>query len=616
MNLVQIISRLGRLGLVTFCVAACSGQPRIEWIEGEPDDKGSAVHTIVVKDAAALKGDWTIWVSQFPSGVRTLEGSDADYSEIQANVHKITPLTSGAKDLTIRYRSSRLKRWSWAPEGFTLQQGDKLTKLKTEYKFLPLTQKDLDTEKCTVEATKPQGFAMLPTPKKRRCPYEVKPIGWYRIKVDKDITIESNEADGNFYAKQTLERLKDYYGERLPKMTVEDWPEYAYRGFMLDVSRNFTKTQDVKKLIDLLSGYKMNYLHLHLADDEGWRLEIPAIPELTAIGAHHSIFGDKGLQPSYDGNVFPDDTQALSNGYYTEDEFIDILRYAWERRIRIIPEFDTPGHSRAAIKSLAAYEQRTGDSSMRLQDPADDSIYYSAQGYTDNVMNVENESVYKFIELIFDEVIALYDKADVPLVAIHIGGDEVPHGAWHGKDLHTEYLSRVADIAIGKGVKIAGWQEVAQCRDSKVADKLKSVMFANYVWNTTGGNEDLPYRLAAQGYPTVVSDVYYTYADMAYNSSKREPAHDWACFIPESKSFNIPLRLERNVLGVQVQMFTETIRSFDDLCYDILPKMAGIFERAWNVDTRESESDFYGKVVYNEMPRWQKAGLNYRNPQL
>ncbi len=617
MNLARIILPLASTALL--CVACCSS-PEVIWKEGETLSDGKAIHTITVRGTRALRGkDWAIWCSQMPIGVKTIKGSDAVYEPVQANLYRITPLPTGTAgdSLVIRYESDPLKRHSWAPEGFSLQKGTAVKKLSCRYEFLPLAP---DGDKWmeynhSLTVSKTSSLDIIPSLKNRSC--TARPEGWYKISISDGIPdIEANDADGQFYAEVTLKRIKENLdGKPLPDTTIEDWPDFQYRGFMLDVARNFTTKENLFTLIDLLSSYKINYLHLHLSDDEGWRLAVDGIEELTGIGARHSLWPQEGIQPSYDGNADPH-SKALSNGYYTKEDFMDILRYAWQRRIRVIPEFDTPGHSRAAIKAMAARAEKLHDTTFLLQDPDDRSIYCSAQGFTDNVMSVELESVYTFMGNLFDYIIGLYAAADVPLKAIHIGGDEVAKGAWQGRDLHQQYLGRVADIAIEKGVKIAGWQELGECADKDVADKLKKVLFMTNVWNTAwSGGSELPYLLADKGYPVVLSNVDYTYADQAYSSNKEEIAHSWAHYIDDTRALTIPIRGHSNVIGIQGQLFTETIRSFDDVCYDMLPKMLGVFERAWNSSDDVDPSHFYSTVVYGEMPRWERLGLRFHIPQ-
>lgn len=615
----------GLSALVAVAAVSCSA-PEIRWTEGAADEDGRSIHRLVITNAGRLPKDWSIWFSQMQIGAEVLEGSDAAVEVYNGSLHRIRPLSGSGKDsLVILYRAEPLKRRSWAPEGFVLQDMKSPsitgTPLKAEYTFLPLEPdgKMWQDYNASLKVRDVKPYETIPAVKKiGQKPFALtagaKPQGWYAVSIDGDGNISSlsEDGDGKVYAEATLSQLRST-GEPLHDIYIEDWPDLPYRGFMLDVARNFTDAENVKRLIDVLARYKVNYLHLHLADDEGWRIEVKDIPELTSVGAFHCLDPDRGLMPSYDGCADPS-SPSLSNGFFTAEDYIGILQHAWKHRIRVIPEVDTPGHSRAAIYAMKAYEKRTGDSSMRLQDPDDNSRYYGAQGYTDNVMGVELESVYTFIGRIFDEFIALYEKAGVPLEAMNIGGDEVPHGAWHGQNLHPMFLGRVADIAAEKGVKIAGWQETALCADPQTAEKLRKVMFASYVWNTCG-NDALPYDIAAKGYPTVLSNVDYTYADQAYSANKQETAHDWASFIDDTKSLAIPLRKADNVIGVQAQLFTETVRSFDDVCYDCFPKITGIFERGWNIDTRLTKSDLYSIITAHEMPWWDSSGIAFHIPQ-
>lgn len=614
MNLAPLTQLLAKCALATALVTSCTSAPSVRWIEGASDSKGKAVHTIEIINAKSLPDGWTIWFSMFPQRISALEGSDAAVKEYQANVHQITP--GVAKDtIRIFYRASALTRRSWAPEGFVLQTAKGSKPLSVSYEFQPLAP---DGEKwvkwnASKRLSEPAAARIIPLPKNRVA--EVRPRGWYKLTTGETVIIEAEDPDGEYYAQQTLAQLRENHGGEVPEMTIEDWPDYQYRGFMLDIARNFTTKENLLTLIDVLSRYKLNVLHLHFGDDEGWRLEIDGIPELTSVGAFHSLDFEHQLQPSYDGNADPENREALSNGYYSRADFIEILRYATARHMSVIPEFDTPGHARAAIKAMKAYEKRTGDASMRLQDPADDSKYYTAQGFTDNVMSVELESVYTFIGKVFDSIIAMYAEAGVELPAIHIGGDEVPSGAWHGEDRHEFYLGRVARLAKEKGIKISGWQEVAGCKNPAIAELLRSVTYSTNVWVTIGPYVNKPYEIADMGFPVVQSNCEYTYADQAYSGNKEELAHSWVGYIDDTEAFRFPLKEYPNIIGVQAQMWTETVRSWEDLCYDLFPKTVGVFERAWNRKALCSEDEFYSLIVWREMPYWDSKGVNYHIPQ-
>lgn len=194
---------------------------------------------------------------------------------------------------------------------------------------------------------------------------------------------------------------------KVPVVNIQDFPRFSYRGVHLDVSRNFHSQESVFKMIDILAFYKINTLHLHLTDDEGWRIEIESLPELTRVGGQrgHTTKDAPALHPSYGSGPHPYAPQTYGSGYYTREEYIEILRYAHKRHITVIPEINLPGHARAAIKAMEAryeYFMSKGDekaaNEFRLIDPEETSEYLSAQLFTDNVVNVARESVYHFLK--------------------------------------------------------------------------------------------------------------------------------------------------------------------------------------------------------------------------
>src|SRR5256712_4739120 len=199
---------------------------------------------------------------------------------------------------------------------------------------------------------------------------------------------------GVFYGLQSLHSLLPAPTPRtglvLPAIRVVDAPRFGYRGFMLDVARNFHPKPAVLRTLDLIARYKINVLHLHLTDDEGWRAEIPSLPELTAVGARrgHPIDSDRQLQPAFGSGPLVD--RPWGSGFFSHADYVEIVRYAAARHIEGIPELEMPGHARAAIKAMKANEQ------YRLNDPEDRSVYTSVQGYPDNVMNPALESTYGF----------------------------------------------------------------------------------------------------------------------------------------------------------------------------------------------------------------------------
>jgi hexosaminidase len=464
----------------------------------------------------------------------------------------------------------------------------------------------------------------------------------------------------------------------LPNMVIEDWPDFDYRGIMLDISRNFTNKDNILKLIDLLAHYKVSVFHLHFGDDEGWRLEIPELPELTTYGAYHAfpVKNEAGeyveedyLLPSYNGSIDPKDMASSANGHLTKEDYIEIIKYAWERRIEVIPEFDTPGHSRAAIKAMEAYAKRTGDESYLLSEKEDVSEYCSVQYYRDNAINVALPSTYRFIEVVFDNIIAYHNEAGVPLPAIHVGGDEVPHGAWVGSPscqkimaergwdnielLKSYYIENVLSIAEKRGVKISGWQELVMDLEDHTYERMKKSLYSINFWHTGDGQEEYPYHYANDDVPVILSNMTNTYVDFAYTPDKTERGLSWGGFVDERRSFcllpydiyrsvrwddrgrmrdisNLPegkteLKKRENVVGVQAQLWTETVRNFDHVTSYIFPKVCGVFERAWNASPSwegtlkaddpvfMAELDrYYSTVVDHEMPYYEEQGIAYR----
>ena len=589
--------------------ASCTHVPTAEWTEGPADSDGRALHTLVLSNVP--EGS-RVWFQELFDGKTSVEGPTMNH--YQGTSWYIDIPTSGT--VTLKYYGRPLPRHSWAPEGFVLQQkGKPDVPIEVNYHFLeqPETAVPLDGFVCQYEA---QSADIIPQVK--RVKYgtepleesETHPAGWYRITIGEDgePKVEADDEDGAFYAQITLDKLT----RPLHPKTIEDWPNMSYRGFMLDVVRDFRTVNEVLQIIDLMASWKLNTLHFHLADDESWCLEIKDLPELTEYGAHHSL-PDWDLQERL--ALKPTANGRIGNvTFYTTEEYKQILRYAWERRIRVIPEFDTPGHSRVSIKAMQAYEQRTGDTSFRLQDPADTSHYWSAQDFTDNVLSVYLPSVYKFYSTVFDEVIRLHQEAGVPLLAIHIGGDEVPDGAWSERDRHEMkeiFTNNMLDLAEARGIRLAGWEDIARNLEPETQERLKRSLYFLNVWNTNG----------IEGFPVVLSPAAYTYLDLAYSDSPNEIGLSWAGYVDERKTFALqPKDYTGDIIGVQAQLWSSQLRSFDDVTYQMLPKVLGVVERAWNAypdwpsnETFTTDFDcFYSIVNAKEKPLWEEKGYLYK----
>ena len=680
------------LALTGLVALACAKPCRIVWTEGTTDpETGKTVHTMTIQNPPAGT-DWTLWFSQFRTPVTMLDGARADILHHGGTLYRVAPKEdTRGKEMVLRYEARALVNQCRAPEGFHLQvQGKKPVPVEVEYVFLPaepvhtFDYKPADlTAYDMVPRLKKVDFAegTMPVPDDVPVRYvEGRQPGWYRLTLGDDPVIEAADGDGAYYASVTLENLRrNAGGQQVPKAVVEDWPDLPYRGIMLDVSRNFTKKDDILKLIDILAHYKVNRLHLHFGDDEGWRVEMDGLPELTSYGAYRGIptLNEDGTISEPDALMYtycvtPDrnDTKTTGNGFYTKADYIEILRYAESRHMLVVPEFDIPGHSRAAVKSMEYRFRTTGDATYRLWDPEDTSKYNSAQDYCDNVIDVSLPSTYAFIAKVFDNLIALHAEADVPLEAVHIGGDEVPDGSWEGSPscqalmaangvtdvawLKDYFTNRVLDIAEARGVKIVGWQEVALNLQPATYERVKrNLGFTNF-WAVSRGRDKIGYTFANDGIPVVLSNSSNAYFDLAYNWSKTERGHSWAGFIDERRSFSfLPYDLYKSVrwddkgrptdlaaasegkpaltpqgkpfiIGVQGQLWSETLRCFDHVTYYLFPKALGLFERGWNASpawagtTRPDDpafvadfDRFFTTVVEHEYPYYENLGISW-----
>ncbi len=518
----------------------------------------------------------------------------------------------------------------------------------------------------------------------------------YELTIDPDsgVRITGADAAGVFYGIQSLLAYLPapaWAGGQpsitVNELTVADAPRFGYRGFHLDMARNFQTKETIYKVLDLMASYKLNRFHFHFSEDEGWRLEIPELPELTEVGSRrgHTLTEEDMLHPSYGSGPFPDPEISHGSGYYTRQEFIEILRYARDRHIQVIPEVEGPGHARAAIISMKARARRTGSEEYLLHDPNDQSEYNSAQNYDDNVMCPCRESTYNFLETVIRSIVDMYREAEAPLEMFHIGGDEVPGGVWEKSPICQEFLRtsdqagnvvelnyyfvrRAKAILDGLGLKTAGWEEVALAREQTESGiryvphpEFDDGNVVPYVWNNVPGSEDLGNRLANAGYPIVQCNVTNFYFDLAYNKDPLEPGLSWGGFVNTFSAFEfIPEDVFRsartnswgspideaalrqnqdaltaegfsNILGLQSELWSETVKGPQMLEYYVFPKMLGFAERAWapqpdwaKIGDRaqrqqalaQAWNGFANRLGQHELPRLDHrlGGVGYRLP--
>lgn len=445
------------------------------------------------------------------------------------------------------------------------------------------------------------------------------------------------EADTAQWRRLDL-RLRHYLGNgprMLPDAVIADEPDFGYRGLMIDVVRNFQPAGEMHRILDLMALYGLNTLHFHLTDDEAWRFEVAALPELTAVGSRrgYTRAGDETdcLPQIFAGNGNPASIDGTANGYYTRQQMVELLRHANELAIRVIPEIESPGHGRAAIVALRNRPD------YRLDDVADTSRYTSAQSFHDNVMNPALPGPYRLMEIVADELASIYAEAGAPLEAIHIGGDEVPRNAWGGspavaalkdslgladdKAVHAHFVSRVAEIMEARGLKISGWQEIALRHPEEYNSEMVPKVFSVNCWSTLGeSGRRVVADIARAGFPAVLSNVNHFYLDMCYSPHPYERGLSWGGYVDEFDALHgYPAQLASGLqpIGIQGQLFAETIRSEAGLETLLLPKMLGMAERAWNADSTYTDAQL-NTIIADEMPRWEAAGLTWhvRQPGL
>ena len=461
---------------------------------------------------------------------------------------------------------------------------------------------------------------------------------------EKIIIINASDYPGMVYGLQSLRQITTttaLEGTEWPLLEIDDSPRFGYRGFLLDIARNFYAPKKIEEVLDLMSSFKLNRLDFRLTDDEGWRLEIPDLPELTDIGAKRGYSpGQKDrLIPMYGSGTNGGET---GNGFINRQEFIDLLKFAHQRAIKIMPQISFPSHARAAIKAMdqryenpKAYDNKDEIKSYQLSDPDDQSKYRSAQNYDDNIICICQESAYHFYEKVIDEIMAMYKEAGVPIDLFSIGADELPYGVWKASpicqdfianntfgisnvnDLYQYNLKRLKSILEERNLIMAGWEDILLDHSEKSQEEtqIKSEHFnyevIPYVWNNTWGEgrEDMIYKFANLGFKTVMSNSSAFYFDMTDDKDIENFGLNWSGYVdyrdtwgtdPENVFANYSLNKKHgissqyiaereklqadkkmNLLGVQSQLWTETIRSvsiFDEL---LLPNLTVFSERAW-----------------------------------
>lgn len=452
---------------------------------------------------------------------------------------------------------------------------------------------------------------------------------------DGTITIEASRG----YLGGALRRLAALgldTARNIPDAIITDYPDFRYRGLMIDIARNFQTPAQLRRILVLMSRYGLNVLHFHFADDEAWRLEIPGLPELTEVGGRRGYTVDEHeyLAQIFTGNGDPEAVNS-SNGFFTREDFIALLQFADSLGIKVLPEVESPGHARAAILAMEKRFRDSGDDYYRLIDPKDKSRYTSAQAFHDNVMNPALPGPVRFMTHVASELKKMYQAAGLSMPALHIGGDEVANGAWtrspvakkymkrHGitdeRELHLVFVRELLDSLTALDIPVSGWQEIAVGHSDEYNDSVRPHVFSVNCWSTLGSKKSVTVQSVTSGYPTVLSNANHFYMDMCYSPHPCERGLSWSGYVDEFTSLAgypyelCPVELQDrvNILGVSGHLFAETLRSGEMLETYLLPKMLGLAERAWNAEPTWSDRQFNTIISEREIPFWNANDFNF-----
>jgi|WetSurMetagenome_2_1015567.scaffolds.fasta_scaffold00723_5 hexosaminidase len=442
--------------------------------------------------------------------------------------------------------------------------------------------------------------------------------GYTLVSTPKGVVITANESAGLFYGMQSLLQLlpKEIESKTpvkmnwtIPAVKITDYPRFVWRGLMLDVSRNFFTKEEVMRYIDQMAKFKYNTLHWHLTDDNGWRIEIKSLPKLTEIGAwrvpRSGHFGERALPKAGE--------KATAGGFYTQEDIKEIIRFAQDRNVTIVPEIDVPGHSMAAI---AAYPELScsKDPDTKVNPGSPFSEWYgngTFRMFIDNSLNPSDEKVYEFLDKVFTEVASLF-----PNPYIHVGGDECFKGFWtkdegcqalmkklnirHAEDLQGYFMNRLESILKSKGKKLLGWDEILEGGISPEATVMS--------WrNIKSGIE-----ASKMNHYVVMTPVTYTYLDYQQGEKTIEPPLYEGLRLNTCYSFEpVPDgAVEKYILGGQGNLWTEQVPTLRHAEYMTWPRGWALAEVFWSPKESKNWVSFVRRAEA-QFARNQIAGVNY-----
>ena len=386
------------------------------------------------------------------------------------------------------------------------------------------------------------------------------------------VVLQARCPAGLFYGIQTMRQLLPVQQSEtigLPALSIRDVPRFEWRGVMLDVARHFFGVEDVKRYIDLISHYKLNRLHLHLTDDQGWRIKIKSWPRLVEVGASTQVGGGPG-------------------GYYTQEQYKEIVDYARSRYVTIVPEIDTPGHTNAALASYA--ELNSSEEAPEL---------YTGTQVGMSSLWINSEVTYKFLNDVIGELASL-----TPTPYIHIGGDEARSTP---EEEYKYFIKRIQEIVVAHGKTAIGWSEIGE------ADLLPGTIAQ--IWIPAGYE-----NARRQGAEMILSPANKIYLDMKYDASSPlgldwaglvgvKDAYDW-----EPSTYMEGLE-ESQILGLEAPLWTETIQTMKDIEYMTFPRLPGVAELAWS--PKGQSWDEYRQRLASHGKYMEAMGINFfRSPDV
>jgi len=433
----------------------------------------------------------------------------------------------------------------------------------------------------------------------------------YKINIKKEfISIEYSDYGGKLYSIITLIQLINFYRTYLPICSIEDKPSLNWRGMHLDCARQFYTIDEIKRLMDYMCFFKLNRFHWHLTDNEAWRVELECYPNLTKVGAYR---GYNEIIPPFYGTGY-----NKTGGYYSRSQILELIEYARDRNIEIMPEIDLPAHSWTLLQVMP-----------ELRDSSSNIVSEDVGNYQNNTINPAVEETHRFLKNILEELSEIFS-----FNIIHVGVDERPKESWEGSpkvieymkkngigsfdELQDEYMNNIINILKKSNKLTAAWNEAALPPHNDIgsagsAGKIdKSCII--FAWE----HPDVGIMSAKKGFKTVLCPGHKTYFDMAHNNSTYERGICWAATIEVKQVFDWePLKdfatkdLD-NVLGIQGQLWSETITDKDYFDKMINPRLATLAEIAWCSKAKRPWAQFRSSLLHN-LDYLSKLGWNFHN---